>query len=471
MRCLRRFLPDRSHFALSFKRMDERKPIGKIFSGRLFALFCGIIFLIFLPFYLTRELWFDEVLTLQFAALPSLTEIYQSYVIPNNQIIHTCFIHGMLKMGIDPVMMRIFPLLCGILMIYLLWKNFSRELGTPLIFALGALILSPPFLLYATALRGYMAAALFAVCALISARKFALGGKYLQLLYWGIFSFLCVGVMPSALAAVAAAGLYAVPYCGKKFWQNKRLYMLGIVPFAAFFCFYFPIRENLVRAFELKEGWHTSGGVLLAVLLALFITFFIPLISGALFHRPVWRNFPRTLIWFLPLGGVLLPVAPFPRVWFVLFPFFALLGGGFMRKMPPKWWKYMAAGVLLWGGITLTEFCRKTVSPAVSLGGQDDFYAPRFATSAFTPSDTAGFLQKYRQPVFVSFDADPYSVAYYRGDILLDVPPGRRKQLPPGTMVVLALEEDPAVMEKRFGIVLRKIYRNRIHVIYESRGI
>ena len=32
-------------------------------------------------------------------------------------------------------------------------------------------------------------------------------------------------------------------------------------------------------------------------------------------------------------------------------------------------------------------------------------------------------------------------------------------------------ESDPAVMEKRFAIVLREIYRNRIHVIYESRGI
>jgi hypothetical protein len=450
--------------------MDARKPIGKIFSGRLFAVFCGIVFLFFLPFYLTRELWFDEVLTLQFAALPSVAEIYHSYFIPNNQIIHTCFIHGMLEMDIDPVMMRIFPLLCGILMIYLLWKNFSREVGKPLIFALGALVLSPPFLLYATALRGYMAAALFAVCALIYARKFALGGKYSKLFFWGIFSLLCVGVMPSALAAVAAAGLYAVPYCGKKFWKNKRLYLLGIVPFVSFFCFYFPIRGDLLKAFELKEGWHQGEYALLAVLLTVVITFFIPLIAGIFFHRRKWQHFPRTLIWFLPLAGLLLPVSPFPRVWFVLLPFFALLCGGFLRKLPPKWWKFVAAAVVLWGGVTLTESCRTALSPAVSLAGQDDFYAPRFATAAFTPSDTAKFLQKFRNPVFVSFAADPYAAAYYRRDIIMDVPPGRRKEVPAGTVLVLAAGEDPAAMEERFGVMLREIYRNQIHVIYEIRG-
>ena len=451
--------------------MDKKKPIGKISSGRLFCIFCTGILLIFLPFYLTRELWFDEVLTLQFAALPSIQEIYRSYFIPNNQIVHTWSIHWMIDLGIDPVYMRFFPLFCGGVMIYLLWRNFSRELGRVLLLALGAFVLSPPFLLYSTALRGYMLAALFAVCGLCAARKFALGGRYFNLLWWFIFSFLCAGVMPSALAGVAAGGLYAVPYCGKRFWKNKKVYLLAAVPFAAFFCFYYPIREDLFKAFELKEGWSNPWYALAAVALAGAVTFAVPLLYGIFFHRPVWRNFPRTLIWLLPLGGILLPVAPFPRVWFVLFPFMALLTAGFLRRMPEKYWNVAALCVILWGGATLLYPVRKMLSPAVSLAGQDDFYAPRFAGSSFVPSDTAKFLHGCKLPVFVSFDADPYAVLFYRGDIIMDVPPGKLKYLPENSIVVLDVKELPADFEKRFNGSLSELYRNDLHVIYQFRSM
>lgn len=445
--------------------MEKKKPTG-ITSGRLFCIFLLTLFTLFYTGFLTRELWFDEVLTLQFAYLPRAVDIYRSYTIPNNQIIHTICIHLLLNGGFAPEMLRIFPLLCAAVMIYLLWRNFAGETGEkPLMLTLGALILSPPFMLYGSAVRGYMLAALFCVCALCAARKFVFTGGWRFLAGWFIFSLLAVGVMPSALAGIAAAGLYVLPYCGKKFWKNRKTYYLAVMPFAAFAIFYLPVWHDLQNAFALKEGWHNGWYALLALFLAVLITFAVPLVCGIFFHRLKLRYWPRTLIWFLPLGGMFLPVSPFPRVWWVLFAFFALLSAGYLRKMPEKFFPVAAAAVLLWGSLVSLEFSRKLLSPAVSLAGQDDFYAPYFAASGFEPSDTAGFIRQNfpeNQRVFASFEADPFALLYYM-PLDMDVPPGRCRYLARGTVVVLNIAEDPADFEKRFNGRLTEVYCNGFH--------
>lgn len=469
---MRRQLPDRSHYSVILQKMEKKELIGRITSGRLFCFFSAAVFLFFYTGYFFRELWFDEVLTLQFALLPSAGDIYRSYTIPNNQIIHTVFIHWLLNF-FPPEYLRLFPLLCAGALIFILWKNFSRELGRlPLFTALTALVLSPPFLLYSSALRGYMLAALFAVCALTGGRKYALAGKKRHLGQWFIFSLLTVGVMPSALAAIGAAGLYIVPYCGKKFWKNPRLYIMALAVPAAFAAFYIPISGKLLRAFELREGWHDASGALLATGLAVLTTFLIPLTAGIFFHRPVWRNFPRTLIWFLPAGGWLLPVSPFPRVWFVLFAFFALLTAGYLRRMPGKYLRITAAAALLWGTVCSLEFFREKLSPLVSSGGQDDFYAPYFVSGKFLPSDTAAAVNRqfaFDHPVFVSFAADPFAIRYRRHSVIMDIPPGRIKKLPPGTVVILGKTEDTGHWERHLQCELTEIYRNDLHRVYIIR--
>jgi len=447
--------------------MEKKKPIGS-YSGRLFCFFSVAAFLFAFSQYFTRELWFDEVLTLQFASLPSLTEIYHSYIIPNNQIVHTWFIHAILNTGTPVELLRLFPFLCGAAVIFILWKNFSREKGSfPLAAALAALALSPPFLLYASAIRGYMPAALFSVCALCYARKYALGSRLRHLAMWFIFSLLTVGVMPSALAGLAAAGLYVLPYCGKKFWKNRKIYLLALAPVLAFIIFYGPIHRDLQNAFALKEGWHAPWGALLATATAIAVTFAIPLIAALFFHRPAMRYFPRTVIWFLPLGGLLLPVSPFPRVWFVLFPFFALLIAGYLRKVPVKYHRSVLYSVILWGVLTTLEPSRIILSPAVSCGGQDDFYAPVFARSRFKPSETALFLKNFPgRPVFVSFDADPYSILYYKADIMMDVPYNKYKILPDNALVVLGTSENPNGYSARFNGSLQTLHTTSTHTVY-----
>ena len=474
MRCLRRQLPDRSHFALIQRVMEGKKSIG-IFFDRLFFIFGAIVFLIFIPFYLTRELWFDEVLTLQFAFLPNAVEIYKSYTIPNNQIIHTIALSTLLDLGIYPETARVFPLICGFSAIYILWRNFKREIGRyQLAVALAALVISPVFMLYATALRGYMLAALFTVSALCCGKKYALGGRARMLVLWFVFSPLAVGVMPAALAGIAASGLYIAPYCGKNFWKNKKLYLLAISPFAGFLLFYLPIADKLVKAFDLKEGWHHAGFALLAVATGVAVTFFVPLISGAFFHRPKLRNWTRTLIWFIPLAGVFMPVAPFPRVYFVLFPVFALLCGTYLRRAGAVSLKVIAVITMLWGCATLPECSRKLLSPAVSSAGQDDFFAPRFACRVFSPHLTATAVEKYgRTRVFVSFEADPFAMMYAVGgkaEVIPDIPAGKVTRLADDSLVILAAEESKEAFESRFNGTLEPLEKNALHQIFRLKN-
>lgn len=448
--------------------MDRKKSIGSM-SGRLFCFFAAAVFLYLLTPYLLREFWFDEVLTLQFALLPSAAKIYQSYIIPNNQIVHTVFLHILLGV-FPPEILRIFPLFCAGGMLFILWKNFSRELGKgALTVALTALVISPPFLLYATALRGYMLAAFFTVSALCAGRRYALGGRNIQLFYWFIGVLLAVGVMPSALAGIAGAGLYIAPYCGRKFWKNRRLYRLALSAFAAFLLFYLPIKDDLFRAFALKEGWHHAGYALLAVGIAVLLTFLFPFAAGIFYHRPKLRNWPRTLIWFLPLGGAFLPVSPFPRVWFVLFPVFALLAAGFLRRVPEKGLRVSALAVLLFGGVVSHEFFRKQISPALTLAGQDDFYAPRFACREFRNRDTLAVVKENFAPdcpVFASFDADPWALLYFDSRVVFDGPKGKIGFLPGGSAVILAVNEDPGKYAARFGGKMSKIKEVGIHTVY-----
>ena len=446
-----------------------KKPEENLFL-RLFCLFSLLIFFCFFSRYIGRDLWFDEALTLlNFASMSNAAEIYQSYFIPNNQIIHSCFLHYLIHLGIPMEFLRLFPLLCAGITVYTLWKNFSREFGRiPLAIALAALIISPPFMLYASALRGYMLAAMFSACALTAAKHYLLRGKKRYLTGWFISAVLAVGVMPSALAGIAAAGLYAAPYGGKKFLKNRKIWFLALSSIAGFILFYFPIADKLLKAFELKEGWQNVYGAILAVVIAVVLTFAVPLVSGIFYHRRHLRNWLRTIIWFIPLISLFFPVAPFPRVWFVLFPVFTLLAAGFISHVPGKQLKIIAGTVLLWGSLICSGFIREHLSPAVTLGGQDDFYAPRFTRTEFVPSDTARFLRQNfpGHTVFISFDADPWAVMIHNVNVVFDGPRGRTRQLYSGMPVVLSIRENPEIYADRFNGSLIEIYCNGLHRIY-----
>lgn len=422
--------------------------------------------------YLFRPLWFDEALTLlNFSALPDPAAIYRAYVIPNNQIVHSVLLHWLWgRLGVPGADLRFFPLICAVLLLFLLYRGFRRECGRrPLLATLGALALSPPFLLYATALRGYMAAALLVTAAWLCGRAFAASGKVLPYLGWFGSGLLALGVMPSALAGLAGAGLCILPRWGWNFWRKKRFYLLAAAVPAAFALFYGPILPQLRGAFALKEGWRDSGAALAALVIALAATFNVLIVAAAVRLRPRRGRGFRILcfaaVWLLPLGGMLLPVYPFPRVWFVLFPVWAvLLARGVRRCRTLRlWWCVPLLIAAASGG----ETARTALSPYCARAGQDDFFAPYYLRREFRPGATAEFLAAVRPPfIWSTLAADPWSLRAAALEVHSDGPWGRLARLPENAAVVLRRDEDPASIERRFGGSLTRIAAMGYQTVY-----
>ncbi|MBR2910112.1 MAG: hypothetical protein IKC05_00750, partial [Lentisphaeria bacterium] len=227
-------------------------------------------FLFFVHPYLLREFWFDEALTLMnFAWMPDPVRIYFSYVIPNNQILYTIALHYWAQLPIDffraDFSLRLLSLFFAVGTLLLLYASFRRTCGRyPLLLTLGALALSPPFLIYSTALRGYMASAFFTVLAVKFAVDFQRKDDFFT---WGKYSIVCllaVGTIPSNLLALGGCVLYALPLAGKFFWCKKRSFLLCLTPFAALAVFYLPILKAFLGVCCLGEGWQDGQGVLLA---------------------------------------------------------------------------------------------------------------------------------------------------------------------------------------------------------------
>ena len=428
--------------------------------------FCGALERLF------RPLWFDEVLTLNFAYLPDPAAICRAYVIPNNQILHTVILHILhLRSGIPLPFLRFFPLVCGLLTLGLLYRGFRRECGKlPLLTVLGAWAVSPPFLLYATALRGYMLAALLVTAAWLCGRKFAVSGKFAALAGWFGFALAALAVMPSALAGLAGAGLMILPLFGKYFWKKRRFYLLAAAVPAAFALFYGPILPQLRGAFALKEGWRDPGAALLALGIAAAATFNVLFVAVWPRRRKFrFRTLGYGMVWLLPLGGFLLPVAPFPRVWFVLFPIWAVLLARGLRhcRSLRRWW-----GVpVLIAAICGTLRGREALSPYCSLAGQDDFFAPYFLRREFAPYRTAAKLRELRPPmIYATLSADPWSLLAAGPAVKFDSPRGRVPFLLPGAAVVLRRDEDPAETEKRFGGRLIPVAPMGYQTVYQWRS-
>ncbi len=415
--------------------------------------------------YLSRALWFDEVLMLlNFAALADPLKIYHSYFIPNNQIIHTVFMHIIwLRSGGAPeIFLRVFSFFCGGATLFLLWRGFRKRCGElPLAAVLWTWMLSVPFMLYATAIRGYMLAALFVAAALLCGRKYAVSGKNSALSGWFLFSLLAVGVMPVALAGLAAAGLYILPLCGKNFYGKKRFYLLAAGPFAAFMFFYLPIWDKLLAAFALREGWHDHPAAVTAVALGVAGTFNILLPFAAWKawkSRWSFRKFCYLAIWLLPLASLLLPVAPFPRVWFTVFPVWAILLAQGVRKDRLINAGYWLVPVLL-AAVMHFSAAANAVSPWCSRAGQDDFFAPYFLRREFTPEKIAHFLQTlpYNGNIYMPLSADPWAVMWaLRRHVRFDSPRGKVAGITGDTAVILRHGDGGGEIISRFGGKLQK---------------
>ena len=453
-----------------------------------------ILFIFAVKNALNRDLWFDEALTvLHFALLESPQEIYNSYLIPNNQIVHTVFLHWWLKF-LPQLPLRLLPLMCAILSCGLIWKYFRKNTGTiPLTATLGSMMISPVFVTYATALRGYMLAALLVIPALKSAMDFARSGNRSDAVKYTLWSLLAVGTMPGVLAALTAAGLYAMPLGGKKFYAKLRCWLLLLLPTAAVGIFYAGNFAQLLQCAKLGEGWH-SGGAMVVALGAAMVYTFLPLLPAAVtggvsavmrrWRRKKWQFASRTVIWLLPvMAAAVFPTAPFPRVFFPMFPVLVLLLAGGIKELAaiavlrkirvtPVYISGFMVVIAAWSALSFLPALREKISPVASGGGQDDYRYCHYMKDEFTPAATAAKVAEISPvadniPVFATFNSDPWALNYYADrQIFFDGPRGKIAAMPENSIAILHKKQDDAEkVAARFGMQPKVLAETPMHLI------
>ncbi|MBE6392497.1 MAG: hypothetical protein E7044_00345 [Lentisphaerae bacterium] len=455
-------------------------------------------FLFFAHPYLLREFWFDEALTLMnFAWMPDPVRIYFSYVIPNNQIFYTIALHYWAQLPVDffraDFFLRLLSLLFATGTLLVLYVSFRRTCGRyPLLLALSALALSPPFLIYATALRGYMASAFFTALAVKFAVDFQRKADFFT---WGKYAVSCllaVGTIPSNLLALGGCVLYALPLAGKSFWSKKRFWLLCLTPFAALAVFYLPILKSFLGVCRLGEGWQDGKAVLLAwsvtagcVFGVLWIVWF-----AALIRRCNYSVVIRMGILLLPASAViLLPTAPFPRVFFPLLPLLGLIVANGIRCCSAFRQERKQMARILFGilgcVVLLSAFVLKQESTKEFLSGYcgnrsgDDFFYGFYMRKDHVPQQTAQELEKIYgrnsvlPPVYFSFLADPWPSMYYilangqRSEFLFDGPRGKVAALAAGSLVVIHKKENPGTVAERFGVTLLPLFQTPLHSVFK----
>ena len=425
-------------------------------------------FLAFLSSYLWRDLWFDEALTIQnFALLPSAATIYNAYVIPNNHIVYTVFLHWWLKLapGFLPLDLwcRLLSVLIGGGTLAVLYYFFQKRIKPlPLFLALFALALSSPFLIYSTAVRGYALSMLWVALALAYALNYAENGKGKDAVLYGLFSLLCVGTIPSNLVALAGVVLYVMPLLKQKFWSDRRFWVLALLPNMMFTLFYLPVAKQFFKVLKLGEGW-SSRWMLLLAFVSVLAVLFAPLLPFVRFRR---ENQYRYAILLLPVFFALTsPTPPFPRVFLPFFPLFALLAAEGVEACNERKLCYIGVGILLWGALMQTPACREFLSEKVGGGAQDDdYFYSYYLRPSHTPSQVVAAVRKAAPQgvpsIYMSFGADPWPLMFYINSSgypakpQFDGPWGKVRELPAGSYVVLRNDENPQEIAERFNRTL-----------------
>ncbi|MDD3886832.1 MAG: hypothetical protein PHI35_08165 [Victivallaceae bacterium] len=467
----------------------------RIFTApRLFAL--AVIFTLLRAawsLFAVRNLWFDEALTvLNFALLPTAGDIYANYIIPNNHILYTVLLHWLIQLETSAVVWRLISLAAGFGMLGALWMLFRRRLGGKVLAAvIAALGCSTPFLIHASGLRGYIFGALLTTLALRCALDFAEHRKsVISWCGWAVLSLLSIGVIPSNLAALAGAVLFVTPVFGPKFFKQSRFWLIALTPPVMFLLFYGPIAPRLVAAGRLGEGWRSGAASLGFTALALMAIFgaLLPLAAAGVaaeIKRGRWfRPLCGAGIFAIPLAMCLiLPVAPFPRVFFPFFPLFALLVAGGLRAMHlgarPLYCAMLLIGGAAWSTLLTTGQAARIQSDLAAPYGDDDYFAPRWVRDPFEPQDAINQLSSRlgdKTPViYMSFAADPWALMFYGQQagvsldrFCFDGPQGKVAALSPGAIVILRSGESAAPLEKRFGLKLEKVSQHGL-VIYVAR--
>lgn len=439
--------------------------------------------------FLFRPVWFDEAITIMDFVMPlDPLRIYFSYNIPNNHIIYSEFLklwmYGIESIGMISVFaFRLPSLIIAAAAAYFLSSFMLRRCGLiPCILCSAALLASPCFMIYSTAVRGYMPGFALTVAAFITAYMMMRRESLLKYgMVYFIICILAIGITPTNIASLAAVAIFFIPDILKARSRAAKIFILAFVPMFSLLLFYLPIWEKFIACAKLGEGWHSA----LAAAWNLYASFaivFLPVIPFCIFGA-VWlyKKYPgvrprlaaAAIIFLLPLPAFFLFKAPpFPRVFFPLFAVWTVLLAyslaGYSSRFAGRKIVLSIPFILL--GLWLpvcTNFPTK-ISDAIFGGGRtDDLTAPYYARADFVPDRLIQHLRSEikgntQSSVYVSFDADYPSVMFAslfsdlpEGTILADLP--RKKvtgfgQLPGVKYVVCASDAEFKSIRTRFDL-------------------
>ncbi|MFZ2656186.1 MAG: hypothetical protein WAX69_14740 [Victivallales bacterium] len=385
-----------------------------------------------------RPLWFDEALTvMNFVLLPDPMDIYRYYNIPNNHIVYNILLRFWIDICghipfIDRISLRLFTVVTAIAsLLFIFWswgRRFSRE---TVLIACFCLVLSLPFAIYASAIRGYMLSFLLVLFAIEISLRYKDTGKAVHLLLLFVASFLAVGTMPTNLIAFAAICILLTPSFKLKDILSRRVLLPAIIPVSAFILFYGPISGKLMKAMALNEGW--SGGFNASIhFYCAFIISFPPLIVLAILGRKFQKRKTPGSIDIQILAVLLIPLlvflvkspSPFPRAFFCMWPVWIFIlcqsADPFIKslngKFPSLALAFLVCICTAWSLLPLGFSTR--LSDKLSIGGQDDFFRPYFMRPDFRPAETVVKSIELADPkthdrVFIDFAADYPAIMFY----------------------------------------------------------
>lgn len=458
-----------------------------------------------IPLY--RPLWFDEALTLMnFVSGKSLSQIYHSYIIPNNQIIYSMSlalwtnITNSLAVNYD-FASRLLSVLFSVIAVIALYCGFKRQSGGKwgMFFIITSAYLSVPFIIYGTAVRGYQLSFMLLVFLAWNIKNISRKITWKNISAYALLSLLLVGTIPTNLLGIGmAVGLFLPELWGK--W--KRIAALAIIPFVMFGAFYFPIWDKFLQVCKLNEGLTDRFSAIIVPYIAFLLNYSIIVIIGiwgwilACKKRKIhYLNLLRVLavlLWIIPC--LVLKVAPFHRVFY---PCFALLL--IMTGFGVKHWIYLFfrklsdnkqhIAVLIFGILTFnnffllkSDFAAQKIQKILNITPQtDDYFQPYYCNEKFFPPSVIRKINSeyinHVNLVFLTFEADSRALYFYatfggrdNRKYILDGPQFKVNFLPYRSLVVLPANGGMDKYIKRFNLQnrrLNKLFVDGWHEVWE----
>jgi hypothetical protein len=463
---------------------------AKILLALYMAPVCAMLY--FCSNALFRDAWFDESLTiLNFTLQPGPWKIYNSYVIPNNHIFYTIVLKYWVELyslvgNVATYAYRMPSFLSGFGVLALICFCWRKRVGTPGALAAAlALSCAMPFMIYSTAIRGYMLSFLLLVVALEFAFILRRGGLWLSALGYLIFSFLAVLTIPSNIIGLGAIFLLIVSDRRGQKLLSMRNCFLGAAPIMALLIAYLPIWQNVRKILALREGWSGSGDVIASVYFAVvfgLLPLLIMSIAGLAARLSSGRidYFKlgcRGLIFVMPLPFIFMrDPAPFPRVFFALWcvwlylaalgaaDFIALLRGRFKLCHKNMYVIYaILAGVIFGWGVIQRQTVDYVSDDMLAIRQTDDYFSPYYMRESFKPLKTVNKVKEICQdnkiPVYISFDADPWSIIFYARmqgmdpmQFAFDNPKFKIEVMPPIALAILHDEDDIRQLRDKYRV-------------------